>query len=541
MHYRLGNYKNRKIDSRYQSNTVSRLAITLVITIAITLVVLSIHCVFASTGTTNGYVFSNEWGTQVLNSPTGIALDSTENVYITDKLDRVQKFSLTGTNLASWGNSGSGDGQFDNPIGVAIDAGGNVYIVDSSNHRIQKFDANGGFITKWGSRGSDYRQFTSPTGLAVDSKGDVYVTDTGNNRVQKFTPNGVFINAWGSEGKGFGQFDAPRGMAIDSNDNVYVVDSWNKRVQKFTSGGQYVTSWGDFLFPEWLTVDKDNNVYVEDSNQINKFDSNGVFLTKWGNSGSGEGQFSYPTGLAVNTSGEVFVLDSGNNRIEIFLPVDSSVSPFASNGTTEPPLDNYLTAIMAIAIVIGIVIAIGLIIKYLYDRNNPNDPLDPSRVLLTMPTGYSAYCVFVPLLDRPFEQDIIKLLEEWNKKGGKKVNATTLNPKVDPYLELMQAIRHIKETRSLKRPFLMFSPDNEIKVNTFKVILDDPNFMKDIDQLKTVLLQLLDLILMKEFRDAAKEAQQLSGRGKSDLKKLLSEKLGELAKSIKINISIIGR
>ncbi|PYN82856.1 MAG: hypothetical protein DMD97_00165, partial [Candidatus Rokuibacteriota bacterium] len=104
---------------------------------------------------------------------------------------RVQKFDASGTFLAAWGSSGSGNGQFGYPLGVATDASGNVYVADPYNFRIEKFDASGTFLTAWGSQGSGDGQFALPLsgfpwGVATDASGNVYVADKYNHRIQKF-------------------------------------------------------------------------------------------------------------------------------------------------------------------------------------------------------------------------------------------------------------------------------------------------------------------------------------------------------------------
>ena len=87
---------------------------------------------------------------------------------------------------AQWGSPGSGSGQFLNPFGMAVDSSDNVYVADQSNHRVQKFDSNGRYLTQWGSRGSGSGRFDYPFGVAVDSSGNVYISDRDNHCVQKF-------------------------------------------------------------------------------------------------------------------------------------------------------------------------------------------------------------------------------------------------------------------------------------------------------------------------------------------------------------------
>jgi DNA-binding beta-propeller fold protein YncE len=133
--------------------------------------------------------------------PAGIALDSQENVYVTDEwLNHVSVFDRDGNFLRLWGSPRSGDGEFNGPSGMAIDQQDILYIVDSRNHRVQKFTRDGKFLTAWGSRGSAAGRFHAPWGLTLDQQGNVYVADHKNHRVQKFTPDGVFVTQFGRYG-----------------------------------------------------------------------------------------------------------------------------------------------------------------------------------------------------------------------------------------------------------------------------------------------------------------------------------------------------
>ena len=101
-----------------------------------------------------------------------------------------------------WGAFGSADGQFWNPTGIAVDSTGNVYVADRDNHRIQKFTADGEFITDWDvwyGPLANLQEMRFPSGVAVDTAGNVYVTDRENYRVVKFTSDGAFITTWGTE------------------------------------------------------------------------------------------------------------------------------------------------------------------------------------------------------------------------------------------------------------------------------------------------------------------------------------------------------
>ena len=123
------------------------------------------------------------------------------------------------------------------PEGIAIDSSDNIYVADTGNHRIQKFNTSGTFVTKWGTNGTGDGQLDTPWGVSVDGLGDVYVADTNNNRIQKFSPTGTFISSCGTSGTGNGQFSGPQDVGADSTGNFYVADTGNDRVQKFGPAG----------------------------------------------------------------------------------------------------------------------------------------------------------------------------------------------------------------------------------------------------------------------------------------------------------------
>jgi DNA-binding beta-propeller fold protein YncE len=91
--------------------------------------------------------------------------------------NRVQKFHSNGTFIAKWGTPGINSTQFNNPTGIAVDATGNVYVTDTDNNRVQKFHSNGTFIAKYGTAGTNNTQFNNPIDIAVDAAGNVYVID----------------------------------------------------------------------------------------------------------------------------------------------------------------------------------------------------------------------------------------------------------------------------------------------------------------------------------------------------------------------------
>ena len=175
--------------------------------------------------------------------PVAIALDSQENLYITDEwLNRLTIFGKDGNFQRSWGSSGDGDGEFNGPAGIAMDQQEDLYIVDSRNHRIQKLTKDGKYLAKWGKLGSGDGELDSPWGIALDRHGFVYVADHGNHRVQKFTAEGEFVAKFGSYGTDAGQLNYPSDVDVDPDGDVYVCDWGNDRVQIFGPEGRFLAT-----------------------------------------------------------------------------------------------------------------------------------------------------------------------------------------------------------------------------------------------------------------------------------------------------------
>ena len=171
-----------------------------------------------------------------------------------------------------------------------------------------------------------------PSKFAVDNSGNIYVS-SGKNVIMKFSSDGKLLKKWGEKGSNDGQFRAPAGIAVDSLGNVYVADCDNFRIQKFGPDGNFLAkfgkkSYGDVKYnepnamkhPVDVAVDKKGNVYVVDSgsNCVNVYDSDGVWRFRWGERGSRDGQFRFPTCVAVDNQGNVYVADDQNRRIQKF-------------------------------------------------------------------------------------------------------------------------------------------------------------------------------------------------------------------------------
>jgi Uncharacterized conserved protein len=211
------------------------------------------------------------------------------------------------------------------PLAVAIDTDDHIYIADTFNHRINVYSSNGEFERSWGKLGRESGQLRFPQALAISPKGEVIVADTGNNRVVVFDRAGTYLRSWGMLGAGDRQFNQPVGVAV-WNDRVAVADRANERVCVSTLQGEPVWSVGgfgreegSFDYPSDVAFDDAGNVYVADSynNRIQKFDQNGRVVRVWGGWGSFSGLLANPSGIAIRDR-RVFVTDLINHRIQVF-------------------------------------------------------------------------------------------------------------------------------------------------------------------------------------------------------------------------------
>ena len=252
--------------------------------------------------------------------PSGVALDSHRNVYVTDAwTDRVSVFTVDGNFMRSFGSSGNGDGQFRRPSGIAIDHNDNVLVVDTLNDRVQRLTRDGSLVSQWGSTGSANGQFRSPWGITTDAEGCVYVADYKNHRIQKFDRDGGFVFALGSHGTGDYEFDHPSDVAVDPAGDIYVCDWANSRVQAYDSDGKYITTFiGDaHELSKWQTE------FVRANPDVHKARRRVYSLEP-------ERLFALPMGIAFDSHGSrLMVADTQRWRIQIYnKPLDYSEPQF---------------------------------------------------------------------------------------------------------------------------------------------------------------------------------------------------------------------
>jgi DNA-binding beta-propeller fold protein YncE len=287
--------------------------------------------------------------------------------------------------VATWGESGSLQGQFQTPEGVEVDEAGLVYVVDQGNYRVQIFSRSGASMSAFGTFGnSNPGDFMRPRFATLDSRGHLCVTDDdwGNARtVDIFTAEGEFrtwlrlgfnvgdhvagiaassggsiyiafnnailrysavgeaayeyVMSWGggtggAGGAGPGELLGPQGLAIDGAGNIVVADEGNHRIQVFSADGVFLRQWGylgsgdrEFNGPHDVAVDSHGRMYVVDSGnqRVQVFTAEGTFLLKWGTAGGRPGEFQSPRGIAIDFEDYIYVIDGGNARVQKFGPV----------------------------------------------------------------------------------------------------------------------------------------------------------------------------------------------------------------------------
>ncbi len=305
---------------------------------------------------------------------TGVAVDSSGNFYIADTLGN-QVFEVTPngtiTTVAGTGVKGySGDtalataAQLDQPHGVALDSSGNIYIADTGNHAVREVTVATGIITTIAGNGTPgysgnglvgtSAQLNSPWAVAVDSSSNVYIADFGNNVIREVETGDIIGTIAGSFNAGYygdgtaatgALLNSPTGVAVDSSSNVYIADSYNNVIRKvsisngfistvagtgvrgYSGNGAAATS-ATLFQPQGVTLDSSGNIFIADTgnNVIREVTSNGNIGTVIGDNVAGylgdggsatSAELNGPTGMAVDSSGNVYVADANNSVIRL--------------------------------------------------------------------------------------------------------------------------------------------------------------------------------------------------------------------------------
>ncbi len=316
--------------------------------------------------------------------PMGIATNASGAVFVVDPDNsRVQVFDQCGSLVGNLGKSAADPGCLKGAEGVAVNTTGAIYVADCLNNRVQVFSPEGDYLFNWyvlhpkalaingsncvyisGSTPSAPAEVFTPTGtrlytfgngilsganndFAINASGCVFVTGVAS--VSVFGPDGAYLYTFGSGGTGVDQFTPNlMGIAFDSSGYLHVTN--NYRVKVFTRDGTYIRCYARDLsnsnggFSDTLgrvRVDAAGVAYVVDTgaSRVSAFAPYGSLAGEWGNGGDGDGQFTTPQGIVINSSSHMFVADSARvqlfSTIRISRPARPVITHISLNKTTS--------------------------------------------------------------------------------------------------------------------------------------------------------------------------------------------------------------
>ncbi|MBC8200642.1 MAG: hypothetical protein H8E86_01250 [Planctomycetes bacterium] len=252
------------------------------------------------------------------------AIASNDDILVVvDKSGRLQRFNHDGTFLSSWNLQLSGTGF---PTGISIDDSGLIWIADTHQQRVLVLDQDGNEVRSFGEYGTGDGQFLYPTDIAFGNDGEIYVSEYGgNDRVNVFTREGKFQYSFGYFGSDLEGFLRPQSIAISpSTGNLFIADAGNHRIVERTTHGEVVRvigtagrGQGELLYPYGIVFDTPSTFLVAEfgNNRLQRFSADGVALEMYGGAGDAVGLFKTPWAVELGREG-VIVADTGNNRLQ---------------------------------------------------------------------------------------------------------------------------------------------------------------------------------------------------------------------------------
>ena len=315
-----------------------------------------------------------------INNPFFIALDGSGNLFIADQFNnRIRKLATDGTitTVAGTGTgSYSGDGAaatsaaIHDPCGIVVDSSGNIYFSDTYNAVVRKITTSGTISTYAGTgalgatgdgAAATLASFDHPIGLALSSTGRLYIADTANSKIRMVASDGTIstvagTGVVGSVGDGGPAINAllnrPQGIAFDAAGNLYIADTANHLIRKVTTDGTITTVAGNgnagfsgdggpatqasLWYPKSVLVDAAGNMLIVDSfnARIRVVAPNGTIATLAGSENIGDqgdggdalkAQLRFPSGVALGSSGKIYIADTQNSRIRLLTPTSEAV------------------------------------------------------------------------------------------------------------------------------------------------------------------------------------------------------------------------
>ncbi len=288
------------------------------------------------------------WG--ALNAPAGVTVDQLGNVYVADSGNsRVQKLTSTGIGLSSWSylptpgapaddedDDYSADAFLSRPRDVAtgLTAGGagstsEFLVADWGNHRIVGLDRLGRKLRTWGASTDRPGLLQRPQQVVVDREGAVHVTDSGRRAVLRYDARGRLLGEWRlpavmEDGEEYVPAVGP--LALAPSGDLYASESSGTRLYRVSPAGTVLATWDlaaesreNSIYPTALAVDSAGLIYIlHGGSRVQRLSPAGERLGGWGGRGSEPGQLLRAADIALGRDGTVFVLDAGNDRVQRF-------------------------------------------------------------------------------------------------------------------------------------------------------------------------------------------------------------------------------
>lgn len=272
---------------------------------------------------------------------------SEQNKITTGQLHPITQSVSLAKVVGQIGRAGEGPGQFQEPVSICA-RGAKIVVADATRRKFQVFNREGRVLGESrpgaAAKGSKTNGgiFSKPSSVAIDSRGRIYAADSADHYIRVFDGQGSFtrefMNKHGKDGGINGLFcDNAGNLYLSDPDNgcVHVVSSeqgvWLRKLGTKGSGD------GQMQLPQGIALDRSGNLYVVDygTSKVSVFSKAGIFQRSWGGKGTGRGQFNVPRGIAVDRTDRVYVADSFNHRVCVFSTSGDYLYSFGGRGT-EP-------------------------------------------------------------------------------------------------------------------------------------------------------------------------------------------------------------
>ena len=253
--------------------------------------------------------FGSLWDVAI--APTGeVVIVDGDNSHVIVLDDKLKLLKLIG--------QGSGNSKLGDPYDVAV-TDNIIAVSDWGSHQVKKYSLHGEFLSVIGCHGNKNGQFNDPRGLAFNNNKLLYVVDGDNHRVQVFQEDDTFAFAFGSKGDNPGQFQYPVRIAIDPNNNVLVTDRHADCIHLFTDNGQFIQTINSNR-PHAITISPTGYLitgHYINYNKIRIWSPTYQLINQFGIRGSKQGKFSGINGMAIDSSGTIYVAEGVNKRLQV--------------------------------------------------------------------------------------------------------------------------------------------------------------------------------------------------------------------------------